>query len=71
MFEDKAIIDKISLENDRLNRFTLYPNILENGTHRNTIIVYRQGHEGPRILYFPKFPSSGVLAHGISLLEII
>jgi len=41
MFEDKAIVDKISLKNDRLDGFTLHPNLLENGSHRNAIVVYR------------------------------
>ena len=41
MFEDKAIVDNISLQNDRLNGFPLHQGLLEQGTHQNAIVVYR------------------------------
>jgi hypothetical protein len=71
MFEDKAVVDKISFYHDRLDGFTLYPNLLENGFHQNAIVVYRQCHKWPRILTFPKLSSSSVLTQRMYLQQII
>ena len=67
MFEDKAMVDKIFLYHDRLDGFTVYSNLLNQGFHQNVIVVYRQCHKWPRILTFPKFPSSSVLTQRMYL----
>ena len=50
MHEDKATVEKTSLQNDRTDGSTLQLNLLEDGFHRNAIIGYRQFHERPGIL---------------------
>jgi len=71
MFEDEAIVDKTSPQNDRPDEFTLHLNLLEYGFHRNAIVVYRQFHERPGILYVPKLSSSSVLTQRMFLLKIM
>jgi hypothetical protein len=66
MFEDKATVEKTSLENDRPDGSTLHLNLLDDGSHRNAIVVYRQFHERPGILHFPKPPSASMLTQRIS-----
>ena len=69
MFEDKATVEKTSLENDLPDGSTLHLNLLDDGSHRNAIVVYRQFHERPGILHFPKLPSASMLTQRMSLLK--
>jgi hypothetical protein len=70
MSEDEAIVQKASPKDDRLDGTALYPDLLQHGTQQNAVIVYRQLDKRPGIMNLPEFPSSRVLAHDISFLEI-
>jgi hypothetical protein len=67
MFKDKAIVDKSSVQNDRLNGFPLHQGILEHSTHQNTIVIDYQCYEWPGILHIPKFSSTTVFTQNICL----
>ncbi len=67
MFEDEGMVEKIFLYHDRLDGITFYPDLLNQGLHRNVIVGYCQCHEWPRILTLPEFPSSSVLTQSIHL----
>ena len=71
MFEDKAIVDKSSVQNDRLNGFTLHPSLLEQGAHQNDVVVYHQCYEWPGILHIPKFSSTTVFTQNIYPLSLL
>ena len=68
VFEDKAVVEKRLMQYDRVDGFTFYPDLLQNGPQRNAVVADRQRHERPGRLNFSKFPPAGVLAHGMVLL---